>query len=148
MYDTTWWAWLVTVWEVVVYNSVLDLQQCWQVGTPNPGALLWDHATPARSDLARNHKACSIIYRGAPRLHHEQSSCRDSSRQEATRMSRPSDQDINRDTLHAQVVLPVAVLAFAGLKWYHRSRRRRRQREEKQIVRQGSRSQDIRDLNV
>lgn len=31
MYDTTWWAWLVTVWEVVVYNSVLDLQQCWQV---------------------------------------------------------------------------------------------------------------------
>ncbi|CAL5219282.1 g1085 [Coccomyxa viridis] len=76
MYDTTWWAWLVTVWEVVVYNSVLDLQQCWQV------------------------------------------------------------------------VLPVAVLAFAGLKWYHRSRRRRRQREEKQIVRQGSRSQDIRDLNV
>ena len=35
MYDTTWWAWLVTVWEVVVYNSVLDLQQCWQV-QPSP----------------------------------------------------------------------------------------------------------------
>lgn len=31
MYDTTWWAWLVTGWEVVVYNQVLDLQQCWQV---------------------------------------------------------------------------------------------------------------------
>ncbi len=53
-----------------------------------------------------------------------------------------------RAAWYAQVVLPVAVLAFAGFKWYHRSRRRRRQREEKQIVRQGSRSQDIRDLNV
>ena len=31
MYDTTWWSWLVTVWEAVVYNKVLDLQQCWQV---------------------------------------------------------------------------------------------------------------------
>ena len=39
MYDTTWWAWLVTVWEVVVYNSLLDLQQCWQVGTPQPPVL-------------------------------------------------------------------------------------------------------------
>ncbi len=34
MYDTTWWLWLVTVWEVAVYNSVLDLQQCWQVHFP------------------------------------------------------------------------------------------------------------------
>ena len=50
--------------------------------------------------------------------------------------------------MHAQVVLPVGVLAFVGLKWYHRSRRRQRQRDEKQIVRQGLRSQDIRDLNV
>ena len=43
MYDTTWWAWLVTVWEVVVYNSVLDLQQCWQVGTPGSCAM-WQGA--------------------------------------------------------------------------------------------------------
>ena len=49
--------------------------------------------------------------------------------------------------LYPQIVLPVGVLVFVGLKWYHRSRRRRRQREEKHIVRQGSR-QDIRDLNV
>ncbi|CAK0744999.1 hypothetical protein CVIRNUC_001589 [Coccomyxa viridis] len=76
MYDTAWWGWLVRVWEVVVYNQLLDLQQCWQV------------------------------------------------------------------------VLPVGALLFVGAKWYHRSRRRRRQREEKQIVRRGSRSQDVRDLNV
>ena len=31
MYDTAWWGWLVRVWEVVVYNQLLDLQQCWQV---------------------------------------------------------------------------------------------------------------------
>ena len=47
-----------------------------------------------------------------------------------------------------QIVLPVGALLFVGAKWYHRSRRRRRQREEKQIVRRGSRSQDVRDLNV
>ena len=34
MYDTAWWGWLVRVWEVVVYNQLLDLQQCWQVHLP------------------------------------------------------------------------------------------------------------------
>lgn len=33
MYEATWWGWLVTVWEVLVYNSVMDLQQCWQVAS-------------------------------------------------------------------------------------------------------------------
>ena len=49
MYDTAWWGWLVKVWEVVVYNQLLDLQQCWQVllsasccsATPCPVTLLW-----------------------------------------------------------------------------------------------------------
>lgn len=40
MYEATWWGWLVMVWEVLVYNSVMDLQQCWQVSillpTPQP----------------------------------------------------------------------------------------------------------------
>ena len=31
MYETLWWGALVKVWEVIVYNSVMDLQQCWQV---------------------------------------------------------------------------------------------------------------------
>ncbi|CAL8460728.1 g259 [Coccomyxa elongata] len=34
MYEATWWGWLVMVWEVLVYNSVMDLQQCWQVVLP------------------------------------------------------------------------------------------------------------------
>jgi hypothetical protein len=31
MYETAWWTGLVKVWEVIVYNPVMDLQQGWQV---------------------------------------------------------------------------------------------------------------------
>ncbi|KAK9908714.1 hypothetical protein WJX75_001863 [Coccomyxa subellipsoidea] len=34
MYETLWWGALVKVWEVIVYNSVMDLQQCWQILLP------------------------------------------------------------------------------------------------------------------
>lgn len=31
MYDTAWWRALVTAWEVVVYNPILDLERWWFV---------------------------------------------------------------------------------------------------------------------
>lgn len=31
MYETGWWSGLVKVWEVIVYNPVMDLQQGWPV---------------------------------------------------------------------------------------------------------------------
>lgn len=40
MYETAWWGALVKVWEVIVYNPVMDLQKCWQVGSSHPTSKL------------------------------------------------------------------------------------------------------------
>jgi hypothetical protein len=31
MYETEWWGRLVRVWEVIVYNRLMDLEQSWRV---------------------------------------------------------------------------------------------------------------------
>lgn len=153
MYDTTWWSWLVTVWEVVVYNKVLDLQQCWQVQLsqcPSQscrefcGASLLCSAYPATLQKPDGNQPCtpdSIVIPVRYQTMSFHAAC------ESPRKDFVTLKQSTCVALYPQIVLPVGVLAFVGLKWYHRSRRRRRQREEKHIVRQGSR-QDIRDLNV
>ena len=34
MYEAHWWVILVRVWEIIVYNPVLDLEKWWQILTP------------------------------------------------------------------------------------------------------------------
>ena len=34
MYEAHWWIILVRVWEILVYNPVLDLEKWWQILTP------------------------------------------------------------------------------------------------------------------
>ena len=43
MYDTAWWRWLVAIWEALVYNPLIDLGACYQVGL-NPNRRLLDNA--------------------------------------------------------------------------------------------------------
>ncbi len=38
MYETTWWGWLVTVWEAIVYNPLIDLGACYQASHRRPRA--------------------------------------------------------------------------------------------------------------
>ena len=40
MYETWWWVALVAVWEVIIYNPILDLESIWRIALPI-GALLW-----------------------------------------------------------------------------------------------------------
>lgn len=34
MYEAHWWAILVRIWEMLVYNPLLDLEKWWQILTP------------------------------------------------------------------------------------------------------------------
>lgn len=44
MYETAWWGWLVTVWEAIVYNPLIDLGACYQASHPRLRARpVWHH---------------------------------------------------------------------------------------------------------
>lgn len=57
MYETSWWGGLVKVWEVIVYNSVMDLQQCWQV-RPAPCCLHFDMVECLEAGQTRTFQYC------------------------------------------------------------------------------------------
>ena len=39
MYETVWWGRLVRIWEVLVYNPLMDLEQSWRVRLRFPFSL-------------------------------------------------------------------------------------------------------------
>ena len=84
MYDTAWWGWLVRVWEVVVYNQLLDLQQCWQVqlsaccfsATPCPVILLYKVPCLKGHTITASGAHPAPLYDALTGPHHHRSCCR------------------------------------------------------------------------